>query len=101
MGATKDTKIDIEVYNGVVDEIETQNDTVIEDGFVATSASSIISTNATVPTFVTADENVVSMLTNLKVQVQDVITTMRDVRDSMDNVNTDAKTSGEKYNTGK
>ena len=52
MGATKDTKIDIEVYNGVVDEIETQNDTVIEDGFVATSASSIISTNATVPTFV-------------------------------------------------
>ena len=41
------------------------------------------------------------MLTNLKVQVQDVITTMRDVRDSMDDVNTDAKTSGEKYNNEK
>ncbi len=101
MGVTKDTKIDIDTYNDVVDEIESQNDTVIEDGFTATAASSIITTNETVPTFVTADENVVAMLKNLKVQVQDVITTMREVRDSMEDVNDDATTSGERYNTEK
>ena len=99
MGVTKDTKIDIDTYNDVVDEIESQNDTVIEDGFTATTASSIITTNETVPTFVTADENVVAMLKKLKIQVQDVITTMREVRDSMEDVNDDATTSGERYNT--
>ena len=94
MGTISQTVLDTEIYKAVVDEIENQNNLVISDSEEAKTASSAITTNLTVPHFVSADEDIVKMLKTLKIQVADIIQTMRNIQLNIEDTNEDATVSG-------
>ena len=93
MGAIKETVLNTESYEEIVNEIDRQNDQVISDSEAAKTAPTVIKTNLCVPDFVAADGDVIGMLKSLKVQIKDVVMTMRDIKMNLEDTNSDATDS--------
>ena len=93
MGAIKETVLNTETYEEIVNEIDRQNDQVISDSEAVKTAPSVIKTNLCVPDFVVADGEVIGMLKSLKVQIKDVVMTMRDIKMNLEDTNSDATDS--------
>ena len=94
MGKTTKTALDPEIYKAIVDEIEFQKGEIISDTDTEKDADAAITTNSTVPAFVKADADVVKMLQQLKVQVGNIIETMKNVQANIEEANEDATNSG-------
>lgn len=93
MGKVRKTTLDTDTYSSIVGEISNQNEDTISAGEVAKTATSAITTNNTVPKYVQADNDVVKMLKALKGQIEDVITTMKNVQTNLEETNSDAASS--------
>ena len=93
MGSITQTVLDTEKYEEIVNEIEKQKDLVISDTEVAKTPVSVIKNNLSVPDFVKADGEIIDMLKSLKVQIADVVQTMRDIKQNLESANTDAANS--------
>ena len=94
MGKTKQTALDPEKYKAIVDEIEFQKGEIIADSDKEKDAEAAITTNSTVPNYVKADADVIKMLQQLKVQVGNIIETMKNVQANIEDTNEDATNSG-------
>lgn len=85
--------LDIDVFEESVKDIETQRDLIIEDSLTYAEIDAETNNNATVPTFVTANENIDDMLKSLKQQVTQVTETMHNVLSNYVAVDEDATRS--------
>ena len=85
--------LDIDVFEENVKDIETQRDLIVEDSLTYAEIDAETNNNATVPTFVTANENIDDMLKSLKQQVTQVTETMRNVLSNYVAVDEDATRS--------
>lgn len=85
--------LDIDVFEESVKDIETQRDLIVEDSLTYAEIDAETNNNATVPTFVTANENIDDMLKSLKQQVTQVTETMRNVLSNYVAVDEDATRS--------
>ncbi|PHU40406.1 hypothetical protein CSX00_05830 [Pseudobutyrivibrio ruminis] len=82
--------LDIDVFEESVKDIEAQRDLIIEDSLTYAEIDAETNNNATVPTFVTANENIDDMLKSLKQQVTQVTETMHNVLSNYVAVDEDA-----------
>ena len=85
--------LDIDVFEESVKDTETQRDLIIEDSLTYAEIDAETNNNATVPTFVTANENIDDMLKSLKQQVTQVTETMHNVLSNYVAVDEDATRS--------
>lgn len=85
--------LDIDLFEESVKDIETQRDLIVEDSLTYAEIDAETNNNATVPTFVTANENIDDMLKSLKQQVTQVTETMRNVLSNYVAVDEDATRS--------
>lgn len=85
--------LDIDVFEESVKDIETQRDLIIEDSLTYAEIDAETNNNATVPIFVTANENIDDMLKSLKQQVTQVTETMHNVLSNYVAVDEDATRS--------
>ena len=85
--------LDLDVFEENVKDIETQRDLIVEDSLTYAEIDAETNNNATVPTFVTANENIDDMLKSLKQQVTQVTETMRNVLSNYVAVDEDATRS--------
>jgi hypothetical protein len=100
MSGKKDAvKLNVEIYDKIVNEIKSTNEKVIRDNFTPTVAGPEIKTNNVIPDFITADEEMVKMLKALKQQVFQITTTMENVRASYVDIDADAIKNSAKLET--
>ena len=88
-------KADIETYDEIVSNIETQNELVIqsETGYISPDAECLL--NDIIPDYEQADHEVVEMLRLLKSEGAKVIESMKNIRDDIVNLDTAASQDGE------
>lgn len=81
-GSSTEVKIDVEVYNTIVNQIETCKESIIatESGYVEPDAVCLL--NDVIPDYQQADHEVEDMLRLMKTETDLVIKTMRTMRDN-------------------
>ena len=98
-GGSTVVKIDVDIYNAIVDSIEEHTNAIIEDDKNYVDPDSACLLNDVIPDYQEADHEVVDMLKKLKEELTCVIAAMRTMRDNYNNVD-DTKSQESVYGNG-
>ncbi len=93
-GAVGEIKINVDEYNRIVDNIETQTTEIIktESGYVEPDASCLL--NEVIPDYEQADHEVEDMLRLMQQELNHVISVMRGIRQDYENVDSELSQDG-------